>query len=85
MTGHLFDMADVATLLADLQRIVNAAPFRHMVTPGGQLMSVAMTNCGALVWGEPDRLRYHGVRPLPPGDHPLLGAQRINLTFRQAA
>jgi alkylated DNA repair protein (DNA oxidative demethylase) len=48
---HGFAVADVATLLADLRRIVNAAPFRHMVTPGGQLMSVAMTNCGALVWG----------------------------------
>jgi alkylated DNA repair protein (DNA oxidative demethylase) len=26
------------------------SPFRHMVTPGGFRMSVAMTNCGALGW-----------------------------------
>lgn len=37
-----------------------------------------------LVWGGPDRLRYHGVLPLGEGEHPLLGAQRINLTFRKA-
>jgi alkylated DNA repair protein (DNA oxidative demethylase) len=37
-----------------------------------------------LAWGGPDRLRYHGVLPLKTGQHPLLGEQRINLTFRQA-
>ena len=36
------------------------------------------------VWGGPDRLRFHGVLPLQHGTHPLLGARRINLTFRQA-
>lgn len=36
------------------------------------------------VWGGVDRLRFHGVLPLEPGEHPLLGAQRINLTFRKA-
>lgn len=37
-----------------------------------------------LVFGGPDRLRYHGILPLPEGEHPLLGNQRINLTFRKA-
>jgi DNA oxidative demethylase len=37
-------------LLADLDAVVAAAPFRHMVTPGGYRMSVAMTNCGAAGW-----------------------------------
>ena len=37
-----------------------------------------------LVWGGPDRLRYHGVLPLKAGQHALLGEQRVNLTFRQA-
>lgn len=36
------------------------------------------------VWGGIDRLRYHGVAPLVQACHPLLGAQRINLTFRKA-
>jgi alkylated DNA repair protein (DNA oxidative demethylase) len=37
-------------LIADLRLIVEQAPFRHMVTPGGHSMSVAMTNCGGLGW-----------------------------------
>lgn len=37
-----------------------------------------------LVWGGPDRLRYHGVAPLKPGEHPLTGNCRFNLTFRRA-
>lgn len=37
-----------------------------------------------VVWGGPDRLRYHGVLPLKEAEHPLLGAQRINLTLRRA-
>src|SRR5205807_859976 len=37
-------------LIADIGAIVAQAPFRHMVTPGGHAMSVAMTNCGAAGW-----------------------------------
>lgn len=36
-----------------------------------------------VVWGGPARLAYHGVMPLAGGEHPLLGSQRINLTFRK--
>jgi DNA oxidative demethylase len=180
--------------VAALQRVVEIAPFRHMITPGGHRMSVAMTNCGSagwvtdrtgyrydshdpqtgrpwpampdvfsnlaaqaaaragfdgfapdaclinryepgarlslhqdknerdfsapivsvslglpavflfgglrradtprrvplahgdvVVWGGPARLRYHGVLPLEPGHHLLMGGHRINLTFRRAA
>ncbi|RTL26696.1 MAG: DNA oxidative demethylase AlkB [Burkholderiales bacterium] len=37
-----------------------------------------------VVWGGEDRLRFHGVLPLEDDPHPLLGAQRINFTFRKA-
>lgn len=37
-------------LIAGLRVIVAQAPFRHMVTPGGHPMSVAMTNCGSAGW-----------------------------------
>ncbi|NKQ69742.1 DNA oxidative demethylase AlkB [Rhizobium sp. UPM1132] len=37
-------------LLAALRDITAASPFRHMITPGGYTMSVAMTNCGAAGW-----------------------------------
>ena len=39
-----------ADLIADLRGIVEQAPFRHMLTPGGYRMSVAMTNCGSVGW-----------------------------------
>jgi DNA oxidative demethylase len=183
-----------AVLLAALETVVARAPFRHMETPGGHRMSVAMTNCGSLgwvtdrtgyrydaldpesghrwpplpdaflrlgtdaaaragyegfvpdaclvnryepgarmslhqdrnerdfdqpivsvslglpavflfgglrradrplrvplahgdvmVWGGPDRLRFHGILPLRDGHHPFAGRHRINLTFRRAA
>lgn len=188
-----FAQADVPALLAAVEAITRQAAFRHMITPGGFEMSVALTNCGTLgwtsdrrgyryamhdpltgqpwpslpehflrlarsaaakagfpgftpdaclinryvpgarmslhqdrdeqdygapivsvslgmpavflwgglkrtdktqrvplfhadvvVWGGPDRLRYHGVAPLKDNPHPLLGSQRINLTFRKA-
>jgi alkylated DNA repair protein (DNA oxidative demethylase) len=181
-------------LIAALRDIAAQAPFRHMVTPGGHSMSVAMTNCGSkgwvadrrgyrydatdpatgkpwpampacfrdlarraaaqagfdgvapqaclvnryepgaklslhqdkdeldlrapivsvslglpatflfgglsrsdkprrfrlehgdiAVWGGPARLAFHGVAPLADGTHPLLGRQRVNLTFRKVA
>lgn len=181
-----------AELLPALRAIFKQAPFRHLVTPGGHRMSVAMTNCGSVgwvsdrtgyrydaidpesgetwpamppvlrrlaadaadkagfsgfapeaclinryvpgaklslhqdkdeldfgapivsvslglpatflfgglrradkpnryrlghgdvvVWGGPSRLFYHGVAPLAEGEHPVMGRQRINLTFRK--
>jgi alkylated DNA repair protein (DNA oxidative demethylase) len=54
-----------AELIAALREIVEQAPFRHMVTPGGHEMSVAMTNCGRLGWVT-DRTgyRYDAADPL---------------------
>jgi len=42
-----------------------------------------LTHGDVVAWGGPSRLAYHGVLPLADGEHPLLGAQRINLTFRK--
>lgn len=190
---HGFAAPAASALLAALEGVIASAPFRHMVTPGGFRMSVAMTNCGSLgwvtdrsgyrydaldpesgkewpplpdpflrlaqnaaaragftgfvpdaclinryqpgarlslhqdrneidfgqpivsvslgipavfffgglkrsetprrvqlshgdvvVWGGPARLGYHGVMPLREGHHPLVGRDRINLTFRKA-
>lgn len=46
---------------------------------------VLLTHGDVAVWGGPARLRYHGILPLKAGHHPVLGEQRINLTFRKAA
>jgi alkylated DNA repair protein (DNA oxidative demethylase) len=60
-----FALARDAEILAALERVTSRAPFRHMVTPGGFRMSVAMTNCGALGWVT-DRTgyRYDPIDPL---------------------
>ena len=47
-------------------------------------LSVRLVHGDVVVWGGPARLRYHGVRPLADGLHPLLGRCRINLTVRKA-
>ena len=189
-----FALANESALITGIQDVASVAPYRHLITPGGFRMSVAMTNCGAVgwvsdrrgyrydpidphrgkpwpampvafmnlardaaaqagfdnfqpdaclinryapgarlsmhqdrdehdlrqpivsvslgipavfqfgglqradkplrvplldgdvvVWGGPARLRFHGVMPLKEGHHDLLGAQRINLTFRKAS
>ncbi|GGY24227.1 DNA oxidative demethylase AlkB [Paludibacterium paludis] len=45
---------------------------------------VTLAHGDVLVWGGPDRLRFHGVMPLGAGEHPVTGACRINLTLRKA-
>ncbi len=45
-----FALPHVDAVLAALDAIVQAAPLRHMATPGGLRMSVAMSNCGTLGW-----------------------------------
>jgi alkylated DNA repair protein (DNA oxidative demethylase) len=53
-----------ADLIANLRDIVEQAPFRRMVTPGGYQMSVAMTNCGSVGWvTDPSGYRYDANDP----------------------
>jgi DNA oxidative demethylase len=54
------------------------------LTRGGKGRIVALTDGDVLVWGGPSRLVYHAVRPVKPGQHPLTGGYRYNLTFRHA-
>ena len=45
---------------------------------------IPLTHGDVVIWGGPDRLRYHGVMPLKEAWHSFSGSQRINLTFRKA-
>ena len=45
---------------------------------------ILLSHGDVVVWGGDSRLNFHGVLPLKAGNHPLLGARRINLTFRMA-
>lgn len=58
-----------ADVLGALAEITEQAPFRHMVTPGGFVMSVAMTNCGAAGWVT-DRTGYRYDRNDPESGRP---------------
>jgi DNA oxidative demethylase len=53
-----------AAVWSALVDLVAQAPFRHMVTPGGFRMSVAMTNCAALGWvSDRKGYRYDAADP----------------------
>jgi alkylated DNA repair protein (DNA oxidative demethylase) len=75
---HGFALRDETALLNAFHEVTAKAPFRHMVTPGGFRMSVAMTNCGLLGWVT-DRTgyRYDAIdpesgQPWPPMPAPFL-------------
>ncbi|MEP6897864.1 MAG: DNA oxidative demethylase AlkB [Rhodanobacter sp.] len=45
-----FALASESGLLAGIDAVIAQAPFRHLLTPGGLRMAVAMTNTGSLGW-----------------------------------
>lgn len=62
LPGFANDAADA--LLRAVRGVIERAPLRHMQTPGGFRMSVAMTNCGALGWvSDPSGYRYSATDP----------------------
>lgn len=53
------------TLLDNVRAIATQAPWRHLITPGGLRMSVAMTNCGQFGWvSDVTGYRYEAADPL---------------------
>jgi alkylated DNA repair protein (DNA oxidative demethylase) len=59
-----FARASEAELLPALRAILRQAPFRHLITPGGHRMSVAMTNCGSVGWvSDSTGYRYDAIDP----------------------
>jgi alkylated DNA repair protein (DNA oxidative demethylase) len=73
-------------LLAALRNITATSPFRHMVTPGGYTMSVAMTNCGAAGWvTDRSGYRYDPVDPETGKSWPPMPACFLELAAVAAA
>ncbi|ADM97162.1 Alkylated DNA repair protein AlkB [Dickeya dadantii 3937] len=70
-----FAWQQAGELLAALEQVTQRSPFRHMVTPGGHTMSVAMSNCGPLGWVS-DELgyRYSAQDPLTGQPWPAMPA-----------
>jgi alkylated DNA repair protein (DNA oxidative demethylase) len=73
-------------LLEDLREVIAGAPFRHMVTPGGFRMSVALTNCGSLGWvSDKTGYRYDATDPESGKPWPEMPASFLQLAEEAAA
>jgi DNA oxidative demethylase len=78
--------ADTAALCAAIHEVAANSPFRHLTTPGGGTMSVAMTNCGPLGWvSDRKGYRYAAVDPLTDAPWPTMPAVFAELARAAAA
>src|SRR3954454_19090954 len=78
--------AEAPALLDEVARVAAVAPFRHLVTPGGYTMSVAMTNCGRVGWvSDRSGYRYAPADPDSGVPWPRMPAGFLNLALRAAA
>jgi alkylated DNA repair protein (DNA oxidative demethylase) len=77
--------ADSGTLMPLVAQLAERAPFRHLVTPGGQSMSVAMTNCGPVGWvSDRSGYRYSSRDPLTDRDWPSMPDAFVKLALSAA-
>jgi alkylated DNA repair protein (DNA oxidative demethylase) len=68
-----FLLPDAAAILAEVSQVTAQSPFRHLSTPGGQKMSVAMSNCGTLGWvSDHAGYRYQAEDPLTGKPWPVM-------------
>jgi alkylated DNA repair protein (DNA oxidative demethylase) len=77
-------LACAPELLRAIASIEAAAPFRHMLTPGGLRMSVAMTNCGAFGWTS-DRRGYRYAAQDPDTGQAWPAMPSVFLTLARSA
>ena len=81
-----FALYQADALIQAIQQVIAAAPFRHLMTPGGRVMSVGMTNCGMLGWvSDRTGYRYSATDPLTSQPWPPMPACFANLALRAAA
>jgi alkylated DNA repair protein (DNA oxidative demethylase) len=81
-----FASAEAPTLIEDVARVAQSAPFRHLVTPGGYTMSVGMTNCGPVGWvSDRTGYRYDPVDPDTGLPWPAMPESFLSLAARAAA
>lgn len=83
---HGFARGEAAALLHAFEDITSQAPLRHLVTPGGHVMSVAMSNCGPLGWvSDRSGYRYDACDPTTGQPWPPLPDAWLDLAHRAAA
>jgi alkylated DNA repair protein (DNA oxidative demethylase) len=84
MVLRAFATAPAEALWNDVGRVIEAAPLRHLITPGGLRMSVAMTNCGERGWVS-DRSGYRYVAVDPDSGRPWPAMPAALRALAQAA
>jgi len=81
-----FALSQHEELLAAVSAVEAQAPFRHLITPGGYRMSVAMTNCGSLGWvSDRTGYRYAAQDPETGTSWPPMPESFVNLAHAAAA
>jgi DNA oxidative demethylase len=81
-----FASAAASKLSGCVRQVTEISPFRHMVTPGGLRMSVAMTNCGAVGWvSDRTGYRYDPLDPATQRPWPAMPGVLRALAVRAAA
>ncbi len=81
-----FALAAEAALLDAVAAVTASAPLRHMFTPGGLKMAVALTNCGPLGWvSDAAGYRYQASDPVSGQPWPALPAAFAQLATQAAA
>lgn len=81
-----FATDEAPALVAEAARIAQTAAFRHLVTPGGYTMSVAMTNCGRVGWvSDRTGYRYDPVDPATGAAWPPMPDAFLDVAVSAAA
>jgi alkylated DNA repair protein (DNA oxidative demethylase) len=81
-----FAVAEAPLLVEEAERVAQAAAFRHLITPGGYAMSVAMTNCGRVGWvSDRTGYRYDPVDPQTGVPWPAMPAAFLDVAAHAAA
>lgn len=84
LKGYALNYQDA--LLHDLRHIIDSAPLRHMQTPGGYTMSVAMTNCGTFGWvSDKSGYRYSKIDPIRDMNWPSMPESFLRLAQTAAS
>jgi alkylated DNA repair protein (DNA oxidative demethylase) len=81
-----FALANETAILHAIDEVTAKSGFRHMITPGGFRMSVAMTNCGTLGWvTDRSGYRYDSIDPENGRKWPEMPASFVRLAKDAAA
>ncbi|HET8611988.1 MAG TPA: alpha-ketoglutarate-dependent dioxygenase AlkB, partial [Sphingomonas sp.] len=81
-----FAAGEGSGLVEAIEAVAAISPFRHLETPGGRRMSVAMTNCGERGWVSDRRgYRYAELDPLTGRRWPPMPPLFRDLARRAAA